>query len=270
MRRAIVALTVALAFGAATFSAEAEGEVACPECGEASPPEAAYCIECGAELAWEEEAEAKFCPYCGAENVPDAVYCNKCGKRLPEVKEKYAFCPYCGEAVGAEDTTCSHCGETIAVPGMSHTRGTWPRNRFAASLDVSGWFGWHSHGSWGAEMAVFFSEHLCAGVKFNKIFHPNGEGSLFGLDMRLYFSPYSRGFFLKPYGKGEIGSQRRTWITHGSGTVPTEAFYFRLCGGVDFRIVRSFVAPYMDVGLHYWDRLGRSHFVVCGGLRAIF
>jgi predicted RNA-binding Zn-ribbon protein involved in translation (DUF1610 family) len=268
MRRSIAVVTAVLALAAC---AAAEGEAACPECGEPGSPGAKYCMKCGAELVSQEELQVKFCPYCGAENVPDAVYCNKCARRFPEAREKYALCPHCGEAVGAEDTTCPRCGETIAGPEITYARGTWPRSRFAASLDFSGWFGDRGAGSWGGEMAVFFSEHFCAGFKIGRVFHADGSGRLFGASTRAYFLPYSRGFFLKPYAKGEFGSERIEWIHPPPiGISIRDGFYFRLCGGLDFRILRSFVVPYFEAGLHYWDWRGDKYPVVCGGLRAVF
>lgn len=265
MRRSVAVVTAALALAAGAFAA-AGGEVACTECGEPGLPGAKYCMKCGAELVPPEEPQVKFCPYCGAENAPEAVYCSSCDKRFPEVKGKYTFCPHCGEAVGAGDTTCRHCGETIAVPEISHTRGAWGPSNYAATLDFSGWFGEKRCGSWGAEMAVFFSEHVSGGVKINRVFHADGSGFLLGWDMRAYFLPYCRGFFLKPYGKGELGMERHTWA---SGEC--DGLYYRLCGGVDFRIVRSFVVPYFDAGLQHSNRrYGGSYFVICGGLRAVF
>jgi len=47
----------------------------CPRCQQENPPEAKFCLECGARLA-------RGCPRCGTELPPGAKFCRECGERL--------------------------------------------------------------------------------------------------------------------------------------------------------------------------------------------
>ncbi|MBW2348918.1 MAG: zinc-ribbon domain-containing protein [Deltaproteobacteria bacterium] len=50
----------------------------CLNCGKDLPPEARFCMVCGAAV---ERAEGR-CPHCGTEAMPGAVFCNQCGKKI--------------------------------------------------------------------------------------------------------------------------------------------------------------------------------------------
>ena len=54
---------------------------ACPSCGKENPPEARFCLACGAELR--RPADVRFCDQCGAKALPQAKYCSSCGSKLP-------------------------------------------------------------------------------------------------------------------------------------------------------------------------------------------
>lgn len=50
----------------------------CPRCGTGNPPQARFCISCGAALA----PSPAVCPACGATNPPGARFCASCGTAL--------------------------------------------------------------------------------------------------------------------------------------------------------------------------------------------
>ncbi len=51
--------------------------IICPQCGKENPPEAQFCMRCGAALF-------RSCPACGFSNPPDARFCLRCGTPLAE------------------------------------------------------------------------------------------------------------------------------------------------------------------------------------------
>ena len=58
----------------------------CPQCGAANPPDAKFCLYCGAPLGEPEPEPAsssRQCPNCGAEYEPGARFCIVCGTELP-------------------------------------------------------------------------------------------------------------------------------------------------------------------------------------------
>ena len=61
----------------------------CPQCHATNPPEAKFCLQCGAALPEPEPAPPEavapstaVCPNCGAENEPGARFCMECGTQL--------------------------------------------------------------------------------------------------------------------------------------------------------------------------------------------
>jgi membrane protease subunit (stomatin/prohibitin family) len=48
---------------------------ACPECNNALPANAKFCLECGASIA-------KKCPNCNTDIPPNGKFCPKCGQKL--------------------------------------------------------------------------------------------------------------------------------------------------------------------------------------------
>lgn len=65
-----------------------EIELKCPQCGNETSDEGAFCSRCGTPLEKqanvppdnpEKEVERAECKTCGAPNTKDAVFCSKCG-----------------------------------------------------------------------------------------------------------------------------------------------------------------------------------------------
>lgn len=59
---------------------QAAGGWQCPQCGNACPDEAAFCMKCG--TARPQQAAGGFCPKCGAPTQAGAAFCMKCGTKL--------------------------------------------------------------------------------------------------------------------------------------------------------------------------------------------
>lgn len=73
----------------------------CPRCGAAEGDEAAaYCAECGAEMA-----VPTHCPRCGAGTLPRADLCEACGAWL-----LVGRCCFCQEPVASGQAYCAECG----------------------------------------------------------------------------------------------------------------------------------------------------------------
>ncbi|MFH2103864.1 MAG: zinc ribbon domain-containing protein [Chloroflexota bacterium] len=54
------------------------GDLACPNCGFANPPQAQYCGDCGRSFF-------HTCPKCGTQNRMDSVFCAKCGADIEKI-----------------------------------------------------------------------------------------------------------------------------------------------------------------------------------------
>jgi predicted RNA-binding Zn-ribbon protein involved in translation (DUF1610 family) len=54
------------------------GNLACPNCGFANPPQSQYCGDCGKALF-------HTCPKCGTQNRMDSVFCAKCGADIEKI-----------------------------------------------------------------------------------------------------------------------------------------------------------------------------------------
>ncbi len=50
----------------------------CLKCGEDVPPEAKFCMSCGAKV----EKPERVCAKCGTKAPEEAVFCNQCGEKL--------------------------------------------------------------------------------------------------------------------------------------------------------------------------------------------
>ena len=60
--------------GSSAFAAKAAPDLSCPECGEVSASDAAFCTYCGASLK-----PVRNCQSCGAERRTDGNFCPDCG-----------------------------------------------------------------------------------------------------------------------------------------------------------------------------------------------
>jgi ribosomal protein L40E len=83
----------------------------CPNCGQANPPEALFCEECGTPLG------GIICPNCGAQVPPEGDICEACGTWILDgqccfcsttLPAGASFCPECGNPVGG--IVCGNCG----------------------------------------------------------------------------------------------------------------------------------------------------------------
>ncbi|GAB4319197.1 MAG: hypothetical protein Kow0069_22680 [Promethearchaeota archaeon] len=80
----------------ASAATPAGGELACPKCGHANPPDSRFCLECGNKLGAAPPTAAPAsapaaatpaggelaCPKCGHANPPDSRFCLECGNKL--------------------------------------------------------------------------------------------------------------------------------------------------------------------------------------------
>ena len=78
----------------------------CPQCGERSPKNDAFCLKCGARLI----PEKTICPRCG-ERIPRGRLCLHCGYMLAEP------CPFCGAELLGKEKFCPECGRTLCGRG---------------------------------------------------------------------------------------------------------------------------------------------------------
>lgn len=55
----------------------------CPACGEPSPADSKFCLQCGEALPEMTMADSAVCPNCGKENKLGTKFCQECGTKLP-------------------------------------------------------------------------------------------------------------------------------------------------------------------------------------------
>lgn len=77
----------------------------CSKCGNSLPPNAKFCLECGAKVENLSENEI-ICPNCGGK-TPKGKFCTECGAKLQNV------CPNCGKEVPSGAKFCLECGQRI-------------------------------------------------------------------------------------------------------------------------------------------------------------
>ena len=77
----------------------------CSKCGKPLPPNAKFCLECGAKVENLSENEM-ICPNCGGK-TPKGKFCTECGAKLQNV------CPNCGKEVPQGAKFCLECGQRI-------------------------------------------------------------------------------------------------------------------------------------------------------------
>lgn len=83
----------------------------CPQCGERSPKNAAFCLKCGARLI----PEKTICPRCG-ERIPRGRLCLHCGYMLAEP------CPFCGAELLGKENSARNAEELCAVGEASNPK----------------------------------------------------------------------------------------------------------------------------------------------------
>ncbi|MBR1470431.1 MAG: SPFH domain-containing protein [Lachnospiraceae bacterium] len=86
----------------AKMAAPEASAVKCAQCGMELPPNAKFCLNCGAKVEQVAENET-VCPACG-KKTPKGKFCMECGAAL--VKK----CPGCGAEVPPEGKFCLECG----------------------------------------------------------------------------------------------------------------------------------------------------------------
>lgn len=77
----------------------------CPKCGADLPPNAKFCLSCGAQI--QHESNIVVCPNCG-KSVPKGKFCFMCG-----FKFSANTCPKCGSALPEGAKFCLECGERL-------------------------------------------------------------------------------------------------------------------------------------------------------------
>lgn len=77
----------------------------CSKCGNSLPPNAKFCLECGAKVENLSENEM-ICPKCG-NKTPKGKFCTECGAKLQNI------CPNCGKEVPQGAKFCLECGQRI-------------------------------------------------------------------------------------------------------------------------------------------------------------
>ena len=77
----------------------------CSKCGNSLPPNAKFCLECGAKVENLSENEM-ICPKCG-NKTPKGKFCTECGAKLQNI------CPNCGKEVSQGAKFCLECGQRI-------------------------------------------------------------------------------------------------------------------------------------------------------------
>jgi hypothetical protein len=106
----------------------------CPRCGSPTNQGAAFCVHCGATMAFSAPAAAVtgaalqagiFCGNCGTTNGAGSAFCKKCGSSLALAAPAAAmtgaapqagiFCNYCGTTNAAGSAFCKQCGSSLAL-----------------------------------------------------------------------------------------------------------------------------------------------------------
>jgi ribosomal protein L40E len=212
------------------------------------------------------DADGEICPSCGAANVADAVYCYKCGEKFPQRPQDFEFCPYCGEKINPGDRTCPHCGITIARGPVPEKRATWERKMFGFTLGVGADIGDDTDILFPAEFALNFFDHLAFGPEVSWAPGSSRKVVLVGGSVRGYILPYSRGYFIKPYGNFRFGlnnykdryGDRQDMVYYGAG------------GGLDLRITGSPLVIFVSAGVRVrrdaWE-IKDTYFTPAAGLR---
>lgn len=90
---------------APTAAPEAPATVNCPNCGNAVPANAKFCLECGTKIEILAEDEM-ICPQCG-KKVRKGKFCLECGASLINK------CPNCGSEVPNGSKFCLECGQKL-------------------------------------------------------------------------------------------------------------------------------------------------------------
>ena len=92
-------------FGANMDSNAAAQTIQCPKCGSKLPPNAKFCLECGAKIETLTENEI-ICPFCG-KKTPKGKFCLECGHPL------VSKCPNCGADIPQGGKFCLECGTKL-------------------------------------------------------------------------------------------------------------------------------------------------------------
>lgn len=212
------------------------------------------------------DADGKICPNCGAVNVPDAVYCTECGEKFPVETQDFKFCPYCGGKITPGARTCPHCGRTIALAPAPEKRAAWDRKMFGLTMDVGADISDDTDILFSGEFSLNFFDYLAFGPRVSWAPGSSRKVVLVGGGLRAYILPYSRGYFIKPYGDFRLGLNNykdRYGERH-------DMFYYGGGGGADFRIAGSTLVIFVGAGFRVrrdaWENKD-TYFTPVGGIR---
>lgn len=91
--------------GNAVKSQDASQVAQCPNCGNALPENAKFCLECGTKIE-QLSANEMICPHCNTK-TPKGNFCMECGGKLQ------LNCPNCGFEITQNAKFCPECGHRM-------------------------------------------------------------------------------------------------------------------------------------------------------------